>query len=269
MNSVTIGVFDSGVGGLSILRELMNRLSSGEIIYFGDTARFPYGEKTTEEIYHYSKQICNFFIKEYNTKVIIIACNTATIASIERLKKEFAIPIIGIPDFGVLSGNEITKNRKIGVLATKSTVKSGYYKNKLRALDSRNEVYEKACSQLVIDVENGNFDGAEVIQHIKEDTKELLDYGIDTLILGCTHFPFLLKSLQEVIPNRVIIVDPAYKTAEYIGEYLEENKLLDVNDKRKTVELCSSALNNETMISLAKTIFNEDKKVTTIEIDKY
>lgn len=269
MNNNPIGIFDSGVGGLSVLKQVVKKLPHESIVYFGDTARCPYGTKPMETVYEYSKQICNYLIKEHNVKAIVIACNTATIASIDKLKKEFTIPIIGVPDFGALDAHSCTVNHEIGLLATDGTIKSGYYQKKLMNLDDVHHVIGQGCPNLVLDVESNDFDSEKVVQHIKEYTKEMVDAGVDTIILGCTHFPFVKDTIAKNIPEGITIVDPANKTVDYIQMYLMENDLFAKASNVATIDLYSSSDHNETMKALAKSILNEDKEVTKVDIDNY
>jgi len=268
MSTRAIGIFDSGVGGLSVLQEVVKVLSDEDIVYFADSARCPYGTKSMDTIYNYSKQICHFLIKEHNVKKIIIACNTATIASIERLKHDFEIPIIGVPDFGVAQALEDTKNHKIGLLATDATVKSHYYQDNLKKANPNIEVYACGCPDFVLDVEAGKFDGPEVATHVQAYTKEMVANGVDTIILGCTHFPFLKEAIEKEIPSNIEVVDPANKTVAYLKHRLHERNLVnqphDVN-----IQFFSSATNNDTLKLLAKRILNKNVNVETIDIEKY
>ena len=267
MENNKIGVFDSGVGGLSVLKEIVKVLPNESLVYFADSARCPYGTKDTETIYQFSKQICEFLVKEHNVKKIIIACNTATIASVDRLKEDFDIPVIGVPDFGVQHAYEVTKNKKIGLLATDSTVRSQYYQDNLKRLDPTIEVYGQGCPDFVLDVEAGKFDGPEVEGHVTNYTKGMLGAGVDTIILGCTHFPFLSKTISKVVGSNINLVDPADKTVQYLKEYLNDKDLTNKNEA--TYEFYSSATNNDTLKLLVKEILNKDVEVETIDIDRY
>ncbi|WP_423364529.1 glutamate racemase [Mycoplasma sp. P36-A1] len=269
MNNSPIGIFDSGVGGLSVLKKVVKVLPNESIVYFADTARCPYGPKTLDTIYNYSKQICNFLISQHKVKAIIIACNTATIASIDRLKLDFDIPIIGVPDYGAQDANEQTINKKIGLLATDATVNSNYYQNKLKGYDQENIIIGQGCPEFVLDVESNNFAGDTVEKHVKEYTEEMVKEGVDTIILGCTHFPFLKDTINKVLNNSVKIIDPADSTVNYVASYLKEHNLLASDNNKASIELFSSSDHNETLISLIKGILNEDKTVTQIDIDTY
>jgi len=264
----SIGIFDSGVGGLSVLQEVVKVLPNEDLVYFADSARCPYGTKSMDTVYEYSKQICHFLLKEHNVKKIIIACNTATIASVVRLKDDFDIPIIGVPDFGVEQALEDTKNNKVGLLATDATVKSAYYQNNLIKANPNIQVVAQGCPNFVLDVEAGKFNGEEVQSHIKEYTDGMVKAGVDTIILGCTHFPFLDQAIKEVVGPDIKIVDPANKTVAFLQKYLDENDL--VNSKHpRSIKFYSSAKDNSTLKLLVKGILNEDVEVETIDIDKY
>ena len=230
---MSIGVFDSGIGGLTVLKEIRKVLPNEKIFYFGDTARVPYGEKTKELITRYSKQIVEFLL-EKKVSAIVVACNTATALALEELKKTFKIPIIGVIKAGARTAISTTKSGNIGVIGTKATVNSKRYEEEIKKLNENVKVIAKACPLFVPAVEEGILDGKLVDQIIKTYLDDF-EKEIDTLILGCTHYP-LLKSAIGKIYTDLNIVDPARETALDLKEILEEKNLLK-NDATKNKEV--------------------------------
>lgn len=216
-----IGVFDSGVGGLTVAREIMRNLPKEDIVYFGDTARVPYGSKSKDNIIRYSRQIIHF-LKTKGVKAIVIACNTASALALEAVKDEFDIPIIGVVEPGARAALEVTVNKKIGVIGTEATVRSSMYEKIIQGIDSEVSVVAKACPLFVPLVEEG-FKKHQV-------TDEIIDYylaslkksDIDALILGCTHYPLLRSKIREYVGEKITLVNPAYETAMDLKRILKE-----------------------------------------------
>lgn len=216
-----IGVFDSGVGGLTVAREIMRNLPKEDIVYFGDTARVPYGSKSKDNIIRYSRQIIKF-LQTKGVKAIVIACNTASALALDTVKEEFDIPIIGVVEPGAKAALQVTENKKVGVIGTEATVKSSMYEKIIRGIDSEVSVIAKACPLFVPLVEEG-FKKHQV-------TDEIIDYyladfresDIDALILGCTHYPLLRSKIREYVGEGITLVNPAYETAMDLKRILEE-----------------------------------------------
>jgi len=230
---MSIGVFDSGIGGLTVLKEIRKVLPSEKIYYLGDTARVPYGEKTKELIIRYSKEIVAFLL-EKNVSAIVVACNTATALALNELKEIFKIPIIGVIEAGARTAINTTKNGKIGVIGTKATIKSGKYKEEIKLFNTKAEVIQKACPLFVPAVEEGILSGKLVNQIIKTYLDDF-EGKIDTLILGCTHYPLLKGAISKIYPN-IKIVDPAKETALDLKNILQKNEFLK-NDAKKNEEV--------------------------------
>ena len=230
---MSIGVFDSGIGGLTVLKEIRKVLPNEKIFYFGDTARVPYGEKTKELITRYSKEIVEFLLDK-EVSAIVVACNTATALALEELKKTFKIPIIGVIKAGAKTAINTTKSGNIGVIGTKATVNSKRYEEEIKKLSENVKVIAKACPLFVPAVEEGILDGKLVNQIIKTYLDDF-EKEIDTLILGCTHYPLLKSAIGEIYTN-LNIVDPARETALDLKEILEEKNLLK-NDATKNREV--------------------------------
>ena len=230
---MSIGVFDSGIGGLTVLKEIRKVLPNEKIYYFGDTARVPYGEKTKELITRYSKEIVEFLLDK-EVSAIVVACNTATALALEELRKTFKIPIIGVIKAGAKTAINTTKSGNIGVIGTKATVNSKRYEEEIKKLSENVKVIAKACPLFVPAVEEGILDGKLVDQIIKTYLDDF-EKEIDTLILGCTHYPLLKSAIGKIYTN-LNIVDPARETALDLKEILEEKNLLK-NDATKNREV--------------------------------
>lgn len=223
-----IGVFDSGVGGLTVVKEIIKSLPEEKIIYFGDTARVPYGSKSKETVTAYSRQIVNFLLSK-NVKAIVIACNTASALALETVSKEVQIPIVDVVEPGARSAARTTKNGNIGIIATEATIKSGIYGKLLKHINNTFHVYGKACPLFVPLVEEGWIDDPVTKEVVKRYISEFNETDIDTLILGCTHYPLLKKVIKEITGENVTLVNPAYETAKALSDILKEKNLQNNN----------------------------------------
>ncbi len=224
MRDASIGVFDSGVGGLTVVRELMRQLPNENIVYFGDTARVPYGNKSKETIIRYARQIIRF-LKTKNVKAIVIACNTASALALEEVSKESDIPIIGVVVPGARAAAEVTSTKKIGVVATEATINSEIYTQVITGMDCEVTVVGKACPLFVPIVEEGfakHKIAEDVIDYYLKDMKTS---NIDAMILGCTHYPLLRSRIIEYMGDEIHLVNPAYETAMDLKKLLEEQNL--------------------------------------------
>ena len=216
-----VGVFDSGVGGLTVAREISRQLPKENIVYFGDTARVPYGSKSQNTIIRFSEQIIRF-LKTKQVKAIVIACNTASALALDAVRDEFDIPIMGVVIPGARAAVEATKNRHVGVVGTDATVQSGMYTKVIREMAPDITVIEKACPLFVPLVEEG-FKEHVVTQEIIEYYLESMKHtDIDAMILGCTHYPLIRSKIREYMGDRIQIVNPAYETAMDLKKMLEE-----------------------------------------------
>lgn len=230
-----IGVFDSGVGGLTVVREIMRNIPNEKIIYFGDTARVPYGSKSKNTIIRYVRQIVRF-LRTRDVKAIVIACNTASAYALETIKKELDIPIIGVIEPGARVACETTVNERVGVIGTEGTIHSGIYTTSIRRQKPDIQVVGKACPLFVPLVEEGWIKDPITIEVAKRYLEELLQYDIDTLILGCTHYPLLRSTVQKIVGDKVNLVNPAYETARDLKLLLEREGIASTsgeNDPRK------------------------------------
>lgn len=220
-----IGVFDSGVGGLTVAREIMRQLPNEKVVYFGDTARVPYGSKSKETVTRFSRQIVRF-LQTMDVKTIVVACNTASAYALDELEKEIDIPMIGVVKPAVKVAAETTHNGKIGVIATQATVSSHVYANYLQEVNAQMEVIGKACPLFVPLVEEGLLEDPVTDEIARRYLLELMDTNIDTLILGCTHYPLIRDTIQRVVGDGVTLVNPAYETARELKEMLAAKDML-------------------------------------------
>jgi len=211
-SSAPIGIFDSGIGGLTVLKAVREQLPCEDLIYFGDTARVPYGTKSKETITRFSIENTRF-LQGFGVKLVIVACNTASSLSLEALKRCFPMPVIGVIEPGAKEAIRVSRNRRIGVIGTKSTIGSGAYEHSLRQLKPDIRAYSEACPLFVPFVEEGWTKGPIIRKVAKVYLDPLRHFGIDTLILGCTHYPLLKDVIQETIGRAVRLVNSAEETA--------------------------------------------------------
>lgn len=206
MNKRPIGVIDSGVGGLSILKEIIKKLPNESFIYLADSKNCPYGSKSSEEIYKLSKRLIKFLLSK-KVKLIVIACNTITVAALDKLRKDFSqIPIIGTVPV-VKTASKLTKNGRIGILSTNQTAGSIYQKNLIKKFTKDLKVLNLGTDKLVPLIENGEKNKILVSKILKAELSPFVDFKIDVLVLGCSHFPFLKREMQKVIGNKIEILD--------------------------------------------------------------
>lgn len=219
-----IGVFDSGVGGLTVAREIMRQIPNERIVYFGDTARLPYGSKSKDNIIKYSRQIIRFLQTE-NVKAIVVACNTASALALDEMQQEFDLPIIGVVKPGAKVAAETTKNKRIGLIGTDSNIRSGVYTKYIKSLRPDVCVFEKACPLFVPLVEEGWLHDSITEQVAERYLSELKEKEIDTLIMGCTHYPLIRSTLGKIMGDNVNLVNPAYETAIELKSLLNRDNL--------------------------------------------
>ena len=224
-----IGVFDSGVGGLTVAREIMRQIPNERIVYFGDTARVPYGSKSKDNIIKFSRQIIRFLQAE-NVKAIVIACNTASALALDEMQQEFDLPILGVVKPGAKVAVETTANKRIGLIGTEANIRSGVYTRYIKSLDDEAKVFEKACPLFVPLVEEGWLHDDITLQVASRYLEELKEKDIDTLIMGCTHYPLIRSTIRKVMGDKVNLVNPAYETAIELKNLLERDNLANKCD---------------------------------------
>lgn len=223
-----IGVFDSGVGGLTVAREIMRNLPNEDIVYFGDTARVPYGSKSKDNIIRYSRQIIHF-LQTKGVKAIVIACNTASALALETVKDEFDLPIIGVVEPGARAALAVTETKKIGVIGTEATVRSSMYEKIIQEIEPNVSVTAKACPLFVPLVEEGFKKHPVTDEIIDYYLSSFKDSDIDALILGCTHYPLLRSKIRAYVGEKITLVNPAYETAMDLKSILQNMDLENPN----------------------------------------
>ncbi len=219
-----VGVFDSGIGGLTVVQELIRQLPHESIVYFGDTARVPYGPKSPDTVRRYSREIASF-LAEQDVKAIVIACNTATAHALGTLRSELTLPVIGVVEPGARAAAAATKTGRIGVIGTAGTIKSGAYERAIHALLPDANVTARACPLFVPIVEEGWVDHEATRLIAREYLAPLVDAGVDTLVLGCTHYPLLKPLIRVVVGPTVRLIDSAEETAAEAGRTLADDRL--------------------------------------------
>ena len=229
-SDLPIGVFDSGLGGLTVVREILKRLPNEHVIYFGDLARLPYGIKSKRQIVDFSKENTELLLNQ-GVKALVIACNSSASAAAGILKKNYNLPILDVIRPAAREAIEVSSSKRIGVIGTRATISSGAYDKTLKSLDSHVFVSGMACPLFVPLVEEGILNGEVAKSVIKQYVKPLLQKKIDTLILGCTHYPLLKKSIQEFAGSKIRLVDSAAPTVSDLELLLE---LKSIKRKSKT-----------------------------------
>ncbi len=270
MDNRAIGVFDSGLGGLTVFKEIVQQLPGESVIYFGDSGRAPYGTKSRETVIKYTLQNIRFLMN-HDIKMMVIACNTMSAHSYEIVKKSINMPIIEVIEAGAATGAAETRNRKLGIIGTTATINSGAYQKAVNRIDSTIETYEKACPLFVPLVEEGQewWDNDITLKVAEKYLSQLKETGVDTLVLGCTHYPLLQKTISKVMGENVRLVSSAMEVARvvkkmvYNGDLQRDEKCKPVyryytsDSVEKFEPLCSAIL--------GKTINSAEK----VDIEKY
>lgn len=229
--SKAIGVFDSGLGGLTVVKEIIRQLPGENIVYFGDTARVPYGTKSKESIVRFSVENSRILLQK-NVKCIVVACNSSSSYALPKLKKLFSVPVIGVIEPGVKKALDMTQSGIVGLIATQATVKSNKYSIAIKKHNKNVKVFAQACPLLVPIVEEGWLIRKVTRDIIKEYLSSLMKKKIDTLILGCTHYPLLKPEIQKVVGDKIILVDSAKEVASNLKEMFEKS-LIEPNGSKK------------------------------------
>ena len=226
MDPRPIGMFDSGVGGLTVLHECLVTLPHEDFVYFGDSSpeRFPYGPKPAATIRRFAHEIATH-LAALDTKLVVVACNAATSAALPELQREFAVPLIGVITPEARAAVQATRNRRVGLLATEATVTSGRYPELVSSLDAGVEVYSVACPRLVPLIEGDEAFGEEIADAVREYAGPLKEAEVDTVILGCTHYPLIRPVLQRVLGRDVTLVFSAEETAREVAETLMRKQI--------------------------------------------
>lgn len=272
MDKRPIGIFDSGAGGLTVLKEIIRQVPNEDFIYFGDTARFPYGTRNLEDVREYAFKITQLLVKK-GIKLLVIACNTASAAALEELRKNFSIPIVGVIEPGARAAASITVVKKVGVIATNSTISSRAYDIAMAKIDPGIELFSMSASPLVDYIERGILNGRELQEKITGFVNPLINQAIDVLVLGCTHFPLIEKEigkccgLQTGEDVRLDIVSSALETAKDVKKLLDENSLKNISAglSRKTYFETGS---NSKFLEIGKLFLGDEiKEVAKVNIN--
>jgi glutamate racemase len=219
-----IGVFDSGIGGLTVVKALRDLLPNENICYLGDTARVPYGPKSAETVQRYAIELAHMLMQK-DAKVLVVACNTVSSVALPLLANKFPVPVIGVIEPGARAASQATRNRHIGVIGTRATIRSGAYEKTLRATHNNVRVSSRACPLLVPLIEEGLLDDEVTDQVIARYLEPLVADGIDTLVLGCTHYPLLSGAIARALGGEITLVDSAQNCATAVQETLDGQSL--------------------------------------------
>ena len=223
-DSRPIGVFDSGIGGLTVVKALRDRLPNETIVYLGDTARVPYGPKSPDTVQRYALELAQLLMRK-NAKALVVACNTVSSVALPLLTRKFSVPVIGVIEPGARAALRATRNQHVGVIGTRATIRSSAYERALRATDNNVRVSSRACPLLVPLIEEGLFDDDVTDRIIVRYLEPLLSEGIDTLVLGCTHYPLLSVAIARLLGREIAMVDSAQNCATAVHETLDRESL--------------------------------------------
>lgn len=257
-----IGIFDSGVGGLEVYKEFLSILPKETIYYYADCQHFPYGRLSSDEIIQYTYEAA-LFLTQKKVKALVLACHTASTAALEFLKKKLSIPVYGISQDSLLTLFDSTKNRNVGIIGTKATVRSGYFTKELLKLDPKMVLHLVAAPELVSYIEKGEINPKKTKALLKMYLKEFEDLKMDALFLACTHFSHLFSSFQELLPN-ITVVDPSKFFVEKIKTSMIEKKLLSekkISDHIFFTSGSKEQFNELASRFLSSTIFSEEAKI--------
>ena len=259
---INIGVFDSGVGGLWILKHLQQDIRGFNYIFFGDQGHVPYGTKSLDEIRAYSEEITNFLVSK-GCKVIVIACNTASGASLKYLREKFPdILFIGMEP-AIKKAVETTVTGSIGVLATPATFSGELYNSVVERFAHNVEIYKDTCPGLVEQIEKGEFESKETRLILERALKPMLENGIDTVVLGCTHYPFVISLIKEIVGNEINVIDPTPAIVRQVSYILTENDLISKSEGEKKIEIFTSGKKENIKIILEK-LFNNELEINEV-----
>lgn len=225
-----IGVIDSGVGGLTVAKELMRQLPKEEIYYLGDTLRCPYGPRPKEQVRTFTWQMVHYLL-EHDIKMLVIACNTATAVVLDEIKERLSIPVVGVVHPGARTALKITDTNQVAVIGTEGTIRSGAYEDALKSINGEAQVTQLACPKFVPLVENGELDSEEMRNVVKESLAPLQDQPFDSLILGCTHYPLIEHVIKEEIGDNVQTICSGDETAREVSTLLYHQNLLYTGDR--------------------------------------
>ena len=258
-----IGIFDSGVGGISVLRALRQQIPDESVLYFGDQGHIPYGPRAMEQIREFSEAITRFLL-EQGAKIIVVACNTASAAALQYLREIFPeVPFVGMEP-AVKPAAEHTHTGKVGVLATPATFQGALYASVVERFANGVELFQDTCPGLVQQIEQGNLEGPEARRILEAALQPMLEKDIDTVVLGCTHYPFVIPLIQEIVGENVRVIDPAPAVARQTGRLLEARAMRNGSGAKSEVKLYTSG-DPETLRSLLPRLLAEKGDVEKVE----
>ncbi|MEM7372865.1 MAG: glutamate racemase [Bacteroidota bacterium] len=234
MNTAPIGMFDSGLGGLSVWQKVRELLPKESLIYFADSANCPYGPRTREEIIHLCESIVEVLL-DRSCKLILVACNTATASAIQHLRQRYPVPFVGMEP-AIKPAVQQTRSRKIGVLATEGTFRGKHFLDTRKRFAEGIDVYVQVGEGLVEIVEKGKMDSDEARQLLQQYVLPMLEQGVDQIVLGCTHYPFLRRMIEEIVGEGVAVIDPAPAVARQVKTQLEARDLLSPSEAHPVYE---------------------------------
>jgi glutamate racemase len=234
-----IGVFDSGIGGLSVLKAIRAQMPNESVIYFGDQGHIPYGPRPMEQIRNFSEAITRFLL-EQNAKIIVVACNTASAAALKYLREKFPdVQFVGMEP-AVKPAAETTQTSRVGVLATPATFQGALYASVVERFANGVELFQNTCNGLVQQIEQGNLNGAETRKILEDALLPMLEKNIDTVVLGCTHYPFVIPLIEEIVGDKVRVIDPAPSVAKQVKRLLEAGGRMNESESKGRVKLFTS-----------------------------
>lgn len=265
MDSRPIGMFDSGFGGLTVARALLDLMPDEDLVYVGDTGRYPYGPRDLGEVREFALEITQHLLQNHDVKMVVVACNTASAAALEELQRITPVPVIGVIEPGAAALLDATRNRRVGVIGTVGTIGSGAYQRAVAAHDAGIELSCAACPGFVEFVERGETDSEQVHVLAERLLAPLVDAGIDSLLLGCTHYPFLARTISDVMGRDVVLVDSADATAFRVSDMLRDAGALRDGGERRGAHRFESSGDVEAFRALGRQLLGPElDEVTAI-----
>jgi len=262
-SNLPIGIFDSGIGGISVLRAIRRQMPEESILYFGDQDHIPYGPRPMAQIRNFSEAITTFLLA-HEAKIIVVACNTASAASLKYLRERFPnVPFVGMEP-AVKPAAERTQTGRVGVLATPATFQGALYASVVERFANGVELYQNTCPGLVQQIEQGNLNGKETRRILEEALLPMLENNIDTVVLGCTHYPLVIPLIQKIVGEQVRVIDPAPAVAKQTGRLLETMGLKNDPDEAGVVQIYTSG-DPESLLSLLPKLLGEAAGVQHVE----
>lgn len=268
VNDKPIGVFDSGIGGLTVAAAISRELPKEQILYFGDTARCPYGDRKPEEVQEFSIQVLDF-LYEQGVKILVVACNTATAVALPVLEKRYDVPVLGVVRPGARAATKHPNHGKIGVIGTAVTIQSRAYSRAIETMDMDANVYSLACPAFVPLVEQGQWSGPDVEQVVASTLAPLMAESVDTLILGCTHYPLLQSTIQRVMGERVTLISSAEETAREVKMMLVQSGQLSSADHHFNNQYFTSGDGSKLRLALQEWFHFEATSITSVPMPGY